>query len=87
MAGLVPAIHAPCLSKKEDVDARDRPGHDEESISLSDALTSAAIVVIPGRAHFGANPESITTIQGYGCRACASRSAVADLDNDNAELG
>ena len=26
MAGLVPAIHA--LSRKEDVDGRDKPGHD-----------------------------------------------------------
>ncbi len=29
MAGLVPAIHAPQRGKK-DVDARDKPGHDEE---------------------------------------------------------
>jgi hypothetical protein len=29
MAGLVPAIHAFALSKKQDVDARDKRGHDE----------------------------------------------------------
>jgi hypothetical protein len=28
MAGLVPAIHV-LLSDKQDVDARDKPGHDE----------------------------------------------------------
>jgi len=28
MAGLVPAIHV-ILTRKEDVDARDKPGHDE----------------------------------------------------------
>jgi hypothetical protein len=33
MAGLVPAIHV-LASKKKDVDARDKPGHDEgESFS------------------------------------------------------
>jgi hypothetical protein len=32
-----------------------------------------AVPVIPGRAHFGASPESITTIGGYGFRACAKR--------------
>jgi hypothetical protein len=30
MAGLVPAIHVFASKKKEDVDARDEPGHDEE---------------------------------------------------------
>jgi hypothetical protein len=29
MAGLVPAIHVSLTTKKEDVDARDKPGHDE----------------------------------------------------------
>jgi hypothetical protein len=29
--------------------------------------------VIPGRALFGASPESITTSGGYGFRACAKR--------------
>jgi hypothetical protein len=29
MAGLVPAIHAFAYSLFEDVDARDKPGHDE----------------------------------------------------------
>jgi hypothetical protein len=29
MAGLVPAIHAFFAVKKQDVDARDTPGHDE----------------------------------------------------------
>jgi hypothetical protein len=30
MAGLAPAIHVFNLTRKEDVDARDKPGHDEE---------------------------------------------------------
>jgi hypothetical protein len=30
MAGLVPAIHVFPSKKKEDVDARDKSGHDEE---------------------------------------------------------
>jgi hypothetical protein len=30
MAGLVPAIHVFCRGRKEDVDARDKPGHDDE---------------------------------------------------------
>jgi hypothetical protein len=29
--GLVPAIHVLLLLTKEDVDARDKPGHDEEN--------------------------------------------------------
>jgi hypothetical protein len=29
MAGLVPAIHVLFCSLKKDVDARDKPGHDE----------------------------------------------------------
>ena len=29
MAGLVPAIHVFLLSASQDVDARDKPGHDE----------------------------------------------------------
>jgi len=31
MAGLVPAIHALSLLGKEDVDARDKRGHDERN--------------------------------------------------------
>jgi hypothetical protein len=30
MAGLVPAIHDFTASEKKDVDARDKPGHDEK---------------------------------------------------------
>ena len=30
MAGLVPAIHVLAISADKDVDARDKPGHDEE---------------------------------------------------------
>src|SRR6185437_5168211 len=30
MAGLVPAIHVLAATRKTDVDARDKPGHDEE---------------------------------------------------------
>jgi hypothetical protein len=32
MAGLVPAIHVFSSALKEDVDARDKRGHDEESV-------------------------------------------------------
>jgi hypothetical protein len=31
MAGLVPAIHVFGLAVKKDVDARDKPGHDEKT--------------------------------------------------------
>jgi len=31
MAGLVPAIHAFASARREDVDARDKPGHDDEN--------------------------------------------------------
>jgi hypothetical protein len=41
--------------------------------------------VIPGRAR-RANPESSSALRS-GFRVCASKSAVADLDNDVAELG
>jgi hypothetical protein len=34
MAGLVPAIHV-LAEKKEDVDARDKPGHDGQEIEGS----------------------------------------------------
>ncbi len=33
MAGLVPAIHV-LLCRAKDVDARDKPGHDEKQISI-----------------------------------------------------
>jgi hypothetical protein len=61
---------------------------------MPEKLAEKRAIVIPWRANGarearpdGANPESITTIGGYGFRACASKSAVADLDNDIAELG
>jgi len=34
MAGLVPGIHVFGLVTKQDVDARDKPGHDEEARGL-----------------------------------------------------
>jgi hypothetical protein len=34
MAGLVPAIHALVKTRKKDVDARDKRGHDEFFISI-----------------------------------------------------
>src|SRR5665213_4416680 len=37
MAGLVPAIHVLLLSEAQDVDARDKPGHDELDFSASRA--------------------------------------------------
>jgi hypothetical protein len=33
MAGLVPAIHVLFVAEKKDVDARDKPGHDDILIS------------------------------------------------------
>jgi hypothetical protein len=30
MPGLVPGIHVSCQTRKEDVDGRDEPGHDEK---------------------------------------------------------
>ena len=35
MAGLVPAIHVFGTLAKQDVDARDKPGHDEEVLTRS----------------------------------------------------
>jgi hypothetical protein len=32
MAGLVPAIHVFAAARKEDVDARDKPGHDDFTV-------------------------------------------------------
>ena len=37
--GIVPAIHAFALSKKQDVDARDKRGHDERVMRLAQAPT------------------------------------------------
>ena len=38
MAGLVPAIHVLLGPRKKDVDARDKRGHDEGEIGLSEKL-------------------------------------------------
>jgi hypothetical protein len=40
MAGLVPAIHV-FTGSVEDVDARDKPGHDEEEIDEQEILKAA----------------------------------------------
>jgi hypothetical protein len=32
MPGLVPGIHVLCLALSEDVDGRDKPGHDEACV-------------------------------------------------------
>jgi hypothetical protein len=34
MAGLVPAIHVFFATLKQDVDARDKPGHDEREFAV-----------------------------------------------------
>jgi hypothetical protein len=34
MAGLVPAIHVFLLAASQDVDARDKPGHDERETRI-----------------------------------------------------
>jgi hypothetical protein len=36
MAGLVPAIHVFLLAARQDVHARDKPGHDEREIEETD---------------------------------------------------
>jgi len=41
MAGLVPAIHVLAYRNKKDVDARDKPGHDEELSCWSPAYRRA----------------------------------------------
>jgi hypothetical protein len=38
MVGLVPAIHVFLLAAKQDVDARDKPGHDEREIRETEDL-------------------------------------------------
>ena len=35
MPGLVPGIHVLCVAKPQDVDGRDKPGHDGEVSDLS----------------------------------------------------
>jgi hypothetical protein len=40
MAGLVPAIHVFCRRKKKDVDARDKPAHDDREVSEASTLTT-----------------------------------------------
>jgi hypothetical protein len=37
MPGLVPGIHVFLSSKKQDVDGRDKPGHDAESVDHCDS--------------------------------------------------
>jgi hypothetical protein len=40
MAGLVPAIHVLLVEEEKDVDARDKPGHDDW-LGLTSNLTSS----------------------------------------------
>jgi hypothetical protein len=50
MAGPVPAIHVLASSTKEDVDARDKPGHDGANIDQRDIVRlSNSILVIARR--------------------------------------
>jgi pimeloyl-ACP methyl ester carboxylesterase len=58
MAGLDPAIHALLLLGREDVDARDEPGHDEQNSRLYpmrrtflDLISAAALFALPFSAH------------------------------------
>jgi hypothetical protein len=44
MAGLVPAIHVFATARKEDVDARVKPGHDGERGTNHSAARLAALV-------------------------------------------
>jgi hypothetical protein len=43
MAGLVPAIHAFLTHAEKDVDARDKPGHDEKSMIVTVSAFSFAL--------------------------------------------
>ena len=45
MAGLVPAIHVFEQSEKKDVDARDKPGHDEGNADVRRDKTPAACLI------------------------------------------
>jgi hypothetical protein len=42
MPGLVPAIHVLNVIKKKDVDARDKPGHDEREVYVFGRWITAA---------------------------------------------
>src|SRR5262249_15118648 len=46
MAGLVPAIHALATSRKEDVDARHKAGHDECKFAMPRFIQKAALVAL-----------------------------------------
>jgi uncharacterized membrane protein len=52
MAGLVPAIHVLFFGRKEDVDARDKPGHDDPQAvrSVSSALILALLTLLASAA-------------------------------------
>jgi hypothetical protein len=42
MAGLTPAIHVFSSRSLQDVDARDKPGHDEESVEIARPMADMA---------------------------------------------
>jgi hypothetical protein len=64
-----------------------RSGRDgEPTTTPPSSREDVNVCVIPGCALLGADPES-STVHCSGFRVRASKSAVADLDNDNAELG
>ena len=43
MAGLVPAIHVLLFCKKQDVDARDKRGHDGLGLATAELLTTVPL--------------------------------------------
>jgi hypothetical protein len=60
MAGPVPAIHVFALARKQDVDARDEPGHDE-TVTQDDATSfrAGAFAVITNPSY----PFAATSLQ------------------------
>jgi hypothetical protein len=54
MPGLVPGIHVLAAEKQEDVDGRDKPGHDELAsaqpilLRIAPEITSLSLTVING---------------------------------------
>ena len=70
MAGLVPAIHVCGLAQKQDVDARDEPGHDEKSVRClrsiqRDQSVTVCTTALTGRLETCGSFWSFTSIASY----------------------
>jgi hypothetical protein len=71
MAGLVPAIHVLNLTDLKDVDARDKPGHDEEIHTVNRAPSLP--VTVSARTAPGVSP-AIATGKKCSVRPCLALS-------------